>query len=260
MRPPGGPLSGGPLCSHVLLVELADRLLLVDSGFGRQDVRSFGARLPESYRRLVGAHRDGHRSAVEQVRALGFDPADVRDIVLTHLDPDHAGGLSDFPWARVHLLGEEHRLATTARGPRARSRYHPVQWAHGPRWVLHEPRGERWRGLRAVRQLGDLPPEVLVLPLPGHTRGHCAVALQCPERGWLVHAGDAYLQREELLARRRHLPPALRLATFLFAEDEGLRRRNVARLAELQRRHEDVTVFCAHDARELSALQRGQRP
>jgi len=40
---------------------------------------------------------------------LGFDPADVRDIVLTHLDLDHAGGLIDFPWARVHVYAEELR-------------------------------------------------------------------------------------------------------------------------------------------------------
>jgi glyoxylase-like metal-dependent hydrolase (beta-lactamase superfamily II) len=34
--------------------------------------------------------------AFEQVRALGFAPNDVRHVLLTHLDRDHAGGLSDF--------------------------------------------------------------------------------------------------------------------------------------------------------------------
>jgi glyoxylase-like metal-dependent hydrolase (beta-lactamase superfamily II) len=36
-----------------------------------------------------------------QVQRLGFDPRDVRHIVLTHLDFDHAGGLDDFPHATV---------------------------------------------------------------------------------------------------------------------------------------------------------------
>ena len=44
---------------------------------------------------------------MRQIQRLGFDPRDVRDIVLTHLDFDHAGGLCDFPEARVHLLGAE---------------------------------------------------------------------------------------------------------------------------------------------------------
>ncbi len=32
----------------------------------------------------------------------------MRHIVLTHLDVDHAGGLPDFPDARVHVFAREH--------------------------------------------------------------------------------------------------------------------------------------------------------
>ncbi len=262
MRPPGGPLGGGPVCSHVLLVELPGRLVLVDSGFGAPDLGARGRpRLPALYRRLVGARPEGHRSAREQVRALGFDPDDVRDIVLTHLDPDHAGGLSDFPEARVHLLAEEHRAALQRPRRSDRRRYHPAQWRHRPRWVLHQPHGTRWRGFEAVRDLPGLPPEFLLLPLPGHSRGHAAVALDTGPRGWLLHAGDAYMRREELLGRRDEVPLAPRLAVTLFAEDEPLRRRNVARLARLESEHPDVSVFCAHDHREWLRLRHAsERP
>ena len=54
---------------------------------------------------------DPRQTALAQVRRLGFAAADVRHIVLTHLDLDHAGGLSDFPTARVHVLDVEHAAA-----------------------------------------------------------------------------------------------------------------------------------------------------
>jgi glyoxylase-like metal-dependent hydrolase (beta-lactamase superfamily II) len=44
---------------------------------------------------------------LEQVKQLGFSPRDVRHIVLTHLDSDHAGGLENFPEAHVHVLEAE---------------------------------------------------------------------------------------------------------------------------------------------------------
>lgn len=45
-----------------------------------------------------------------------------------------------------------------------------------------------------MRRLTGLPPEILALPLPGHSRGHAAIAVDTGH-GWLVHAGDAYFHR-----------------------------------------------------------------
>lgn len=103
MRPLGVP--GGIVC-HVLLVEHASGLALVDSGvgtgYGIDPAGTFGAA-----RFSVRPQYDEAETAVRQVRALGFDPRDVRDIVLTHFDADHVGGVVDFPWARVHLTTDE---------------------------------------------------------------------------------------------------------------------------------------------------------
>ncbi len=41
-----------------------------------------------------------------------------------------------------------------------------------------------------------------MVPLPGHTRGHCGVAVETSD-GWLLHCGDAYDHKDELAEGRR---------------------------------------------------------
>lgn len=71
-----------------------------------------------------------------------------------------------------------------------RRRYRPPQLNGVADWRVYGARGEGWFGFDAVRDLDGLPPEILRVPLPGHTWGHAGVAIRRPE-GWLLHAGDA---------------------------------------------------------------------
>ena len=98
MRPPAAKLGVMPdrLVAHCLLVEGADGLTLVDTGLGAGDVAD-PKRLGGPFVKAVGATLDLDETAVAQVQALGYAPADVREIVLTHLDLDHAGGLGRLP-------------------------------------------------------------------------------------------------------------------------------------------------------------------
>ena len=91
-----------PLVCHVLLVETGDGLVLVDSGFGLSDIADPARRLG-FVRHVVLPALNPDETAVRQVDALGFTPADVRHIVVTHFDLDHVGGLADFPHADVHV-------------------------------------------------------------------------------------------------------------------------------------------------------------
>ncbi len=43
---------------------------------------------------------------------LGVDPAQVREVIITHLHYDHAGNLAKFPHARFHLQEREMAFAT----------------------------------------------------------------------------------------------------------------------------------------------------
>ena len=70
--------------------------------------------------------------------APGFRPEDVRHIVLTHLDFDHAGGLDDFALAAVHMLRRERDSAQAQRSWLDRQRYRPARWGSGARWQVHD--------------------------------------------------------------------------------------------------------------------------
>ena len=253
MRPLGGRFTPGHVVAHVLLVERADGLLLVDSGIGTADIAA-PTRLGRAFVSVVRPALDVAETAVCQVEALGFAAADVRDIVLTHMDLDHAGGIGDFPHARVHV---DHAEFAAARRPKLseRSRYRGVQWAHGPEFVTHATEGDRWLGFESVRAVGD---DVLLVPLRGHSRGHCGVAVRDRARGddaWLLHAGDAYFHHGEV-ATPTHRDPVLTFFQKVIATDERARRHNQQRLAELVAAPPDGRVLSAHDELAFARLAR----
>lgn len=238
---------------HCMLIEAPDGLVLVDAGLGAADLKD-PSRLGVM-RHLLNNTGDPAESALHQVRAVGFQPADVRHIVLTHMDLDHAGGVADFPHATVHVWAEELDAARHRRTPTERSRYRPAQWELHANWKTHRlADGEAWMGFDAVRAMDGLPPELLLVPLPGHTAGHLGVALDVGDR-WLFHCGDAFYDERELLGRRPN--PGLGLFQRLVNVDNELAMHNRDRVYELGRTRDDVEVFCAHDPVSFARLRGG---
>ena len=254
-------VSRGPFGTVVCAVQLIETdagLVLVDTGYGVRDVTAPHGRVPGFFRALLNIQLRLEETAAHQVRALGFRVEDVRHIVLTHLDFDHAGGLEDFPNARVHVLGRERRAAEEERrGFISRRRYRPPQFDEVKDWrVYGAPAGEGWYGFDAVRALDGLPPEILMVPLPGHTHGHAGVAVDTG-RGWILNAGDAYFFRDEMDVERPRCTPGLAAYQRLMEVDRPSRLRNQQRLRELKRAHgAEVRVFCSHDRVEMDQ-QRG---
>ncbi len=269
MCPPGGRfvdgehgvLRKGTLVCHCLLLETDRGLVLVDTGFGIEDVHRPRERLSHAMLRLMAPDLDEAKTARRQIEALGHRAEDVRHIVLTHLDFDHAGGLDDFPEAEVHLLESEREVAFAQRSPLDRQRFRPSQWSTAKHWRTYpERRGEPWCGFDCVRNLDGLPPEILLVPLHGHTLGHAGVAVDLGGR-WLLHAGDAYFYHGEMDPSGYHCTPGLRLYQTMMEQDRSARLHNQRRLRSLaKRRATDVRVFCAHDALELDALARATEP
>jgi glyoxylase-like metal-dependent hydrolase (beta-lactamase superfamily II) len=253
--------SKGPLAKlscAAQLIETANGLVLIDTGYGTQDVRKPHPRLSKIFHALLNIRFRMEETALHQVKSLGFPPEDVRHIVITHLDFDHAGGIEDFPNARVHVMEAEREAAEkTRRDFITRRRYRPVQWDDVRDWRTYANGGERWFGFESVRDLDGLPPEILMVPLPGHTWGHAGVAVQQGDR-WVLNAGDAYFFREEMNVRGPRCTPGLRAYQSMMEVDRGKRLGNQERLRDLKRQYgSELTIFCSHDAIELEALQKG---
>ncbi len=252
-------LRRGRLCCHCLLVESNAGLVLVDTGFGLNDVRDPKSRLSTFFLALLSPDFREEMTAVRQVQALGFKASDVRHILLTHLDFDHAGGLDDFPQAQVHLLAAERDDAALQRSWIDRQRYRPQQWSTRANWRAHGALpGERWHGFDGVQGGHGIPDDFLLVPLPGHTLGHAGIAIRSEGR-WLLQAGDAYFHHREM-DPAPWCTPGLRLYQTMLEKDRAARLANQARLRSLRRDHaEDVEVFCAHDPLEFARLS-GRAP
>jgi glyoxylase-like metal-dependent hydrolase (beta-lactamase superfamily II) len=110
-----------------------------------------------------------------QLRAMGFDPDDVRTVVLTHLHGDHAGGIPHFPRSEIVVARGEWEAAQGFAGEAGG--YLPK---HFPQWLsptLIEGEAEIASGVRVV-------------PTPGHTPDHQSVVVETGSRT-LFLAGDA---------------------------------------------------------------------
>lgn len=246
----GGLFQKARMICHCLLIESNDGLVLVDTGLGTDDVRRPKQRLGTGFLVATGPVLDEGETALRRVEALGFQREDVRHIVVTHLDLDHAGGLPDFPAAKVHVYGPEHAAATARATLQERERYRACHFEHGPAWVKYEIAGDQWNGFEAVRAVPGSEDEILIVPVVGHTRGHACIAVREGD-GYLLHCGDAYFNHREMDPHEPSCPPALAAFQRLVAMDDGARRRNQERLRQLAKGHPEVRLFSAHDPVEL---------
>ena len=244
----------GLLTCHCLLIETSAGLVLVDAGFGLRDVANPRSRISRFFLGLVSPDFREEMTAIRQIQSLGLDPRDVMQIVLSHLDFDHAGGLDDFPHATVHMLRVERDYAFQQKTWMDRQRFRPQQWSTSGNWRVYQPGdGETWNGFSRVQQLNGLPPELLLVPLRGHTFGHAGIAVNTTGEQWLFNAADAYFHHAEMHASP-HCTPGLRMYQWMLEKDRTARFDNQRRLRELALASQAVTVFCSHDVTEFERL------
>ena len=245
----------GHLTCHCLLLETEAGLVLVDTGLGLEDVRDPKGRLSKFFLTLVRPEFREEMTAVRQIERLGFNASDVHHIILTHLDFDHAGGLDDFPRAAVHMLQQERDYAVLQRTWLDWQRFRPQQWSTRANWHVYEiGAGESWFGFERVHRLEGVPPNIVLVPLPGHTHGHCGVAVELADK-WLLLAGDAYFYHREMDVNSPSCTPGLRMYQTLMEKDRRARLHNQKRLRALRQDHaREIEIFCSHDVQEYEQL------
>lgn len=217
---------------------------MIDTGIGMHDIDDPEARIGRSAIDAMGFQFHPSTTAIRQLEARGVDPTDVGHIVLTHCDSDHVGGLSDFPNAQVHVAAEE-KQSVDAGNPR----YTPNQFSHGPMWQTYAENDCDFLALQARRVRAMPGVDIRLVPLFGHTEGHCGVAVQDGDK-WLMHVGDAYYLRDELTYMDH---PIDELASFAAVNNDH-RVSSLETIRQLTSLHaEAMTWFGYHDVAELPA-------
>lgn len=164
----------------VWVVRNADRTVVVDTGFSRH-----GGAVRD---------RDVFLEPPAVFAALGVDPAQNPDVVITHAHYDHAGNLDHFPGSTVVIAAAELAFWTSPMG-RRRQFHHSVEDAdiEGLRTAVDQGRVRTFSG-----EL-ELAPGIRVIEVGGHTPGQSILLVDTSD-GTVVLASDSVHYYEELEA------------------------------------------------------------
>lgn len=238
---------------YCLLLASNQGLVLIDTGFGMQDYTQPSMKM-RVFLAIMGVPRNADETAMAQVRALGYQPSDVKHIVLTHLHLDHAGGLPDFPDAMVHVYRTEYEAMLLRKGLLSWG-YDTWHFRHNVRWVFHEVVDGAWFGFPSLSIIDGLKPSVRLIPLPGHTHGHCGVAIET-DRGWLLHCGDAASPFHKHTSILTQSPDAYRFPHLPRWFTQWVMGSHVTALRELAQHHGDEIDFISgHDIYSYERLR-----
>jgi glyoxylase-like metal-dependent hydrolase (beta-lactamase superfamily II) len=228
--------------------------ILFDTGYGTALIEAHGL-APALYRRLLPVSLPGDERLDRQLVQRGIAPADLALVVLSHVHPDHIGGLADLPprplvWSRAASAAFDTGTAL--------SRFHEATLAAlrpGTQW--------RERGLiedRPVIDLDELAPgfgrgfdilgdgTLVAVPLPGHARGQMGLLCRLADGRTLFLVADAAWIRGNITEGRE---PA-RLVDLL-CHDAAAYHDTLLRLRRLHTLRPDIIMMPSHCARSLEA-------
>ncbi|NLB28971.1 MAG: N-acyl homoserine lactonase family protein [Clostridiales bacterium] len=164
------------------LIEHPKGLILVDTG------QSYAMRDENS----VIEERD---TILFKLGELGYNPDDVRYVVMSHMHLDHAGYMNDFPNSVFIVRKEELKAAW---------------WPESCEGGYVFPTFEKTRGYEFIQPADDedydifMDGSVVLIDTRGHSRGHQSVIVALQRSGKLVLASDAAPLKEVL--ERKLLP------------------------------------------------------
>jgi glyoxylase-like metal-dependent hydrolase (beta-lactamase superfamily II) len=178
-------------------IEHDEGLIVVDTGPSEHSSRRAGwpawTRLGRS--RRAHANVTARLGIGQRLVAHGLAPSDVRWVVLTQLDPEHAGGLGRFPASDVLVSEQELAAATRRRGLSGDAR---DLSSRARRPIAIDFYRDRSAGPFELSYPLTRDSDIRLVPTPGRTPGHLSVVAEGATRT-VVIAGDASYTEQELI-------------------------------------------------------------
>lgn len=180
------------------LLEVGERRWLWDTGYASWFEHYTRNGIFRLYRRVTPVQFDPAESMARQLQSVGLAPGDLNALILSHFHADHIAGLRDFPGVPVIASGEGWQETRHLRGFAAlRQGFIPGLI---PEAFEAEMRAFEGFTLQTLPEellpftegyaLPDSNSEILLVPLPGHARGHIGAFVQT-DSGWTLLASDA---------------------------------------------------------------------
>ena len=221
------PTTGNPYPAYLIQANDGSNVL-VDTGFGPQMVEI--SRRPDHQ----GARVTSDDLVVNQLARLGLRPENIRYLVATHFDGDHAGCLATFTRAEV-VVQRQHYEAAKAGHPRFA----------GTRDQWGDPRLR----YRLVDGDAELLPGIELIETSGHVPGHQSVLVRLPKTGPMLLAIDAISR-----ALGNHTPENRPMTQFDM--DEPGTRASTRKLVDLAARENVALIVYGHDPDEWKKLKK----
>jgi glyoxylase-like metal-dependent hydrolase (beta-lactamase superfamily II) len=172
---------------HAWLIEHPEGLILIDTGETSKTSESgYFPRWHPYYKFGVKLFVSPEDEVGPQLMRAGFQPEDVRWVIMTHLHTDHAGGLEYFPKSEILVSRNELKAASGLGG--ILNGYLPQRWPDWfqPKLVDYMPDEGFFPQSHRLTKAED----VVIVPTPGHTDGHQSIILYDGDRT-VFFAGDA---------------------------------------------------------------------
>ena len=209
------------------------RRVLFDTGYP-PTLRGTGA-VGALYRRILPARVGPGDTIDRRLAEVGLAPADIDVVVLSHLHPDHVGGLRWFPDATLVLSrGQLETIERSRIIDGVFAALIPTR-ADTATLVDDQPVATTPSGVAGYDLFGD--GRFVITPLPGHADGHLGALVE--DR--VLLAGDAAWGREFLTWSER-----LRFLPRLISHDAEAHHRTSLELQRLEAA--GLTLCFSHDA------------
>lgn len=169
----------------------------------------------------------------DRLATLGIAPADVRYVIATHLDPDHAGQHDAFPNAEIVIQ---------------RAQYHAAKTGTDRRYTMNRSHWDA-PGLRYRFVDGDTEffPGIVLIETSGHVPGHQSVLVRLPKTGPVLLTIDA-------IDHTGQRDPETRKVSHFDADEEAVRA-STRKLRDLAERERVALIIYGHDRRQWKTLK-----